>query len=358
MSRRREVVMLCTASRGGMRTVLEGYRADGLFERYGVRWIATHDEGSLARRLGLAARALAVFAGLLLRRRVALVHSHMAMRGSFWRKSIFNALARGFGVPVIAHLHGSEFRAFHAALRPWQQALVAREFRRCRAVLVLSEGWAEFVRGVAPGARVVVQPNHVHVPPWRAAAPLPGGEVQLLFLGLVGPRKGVHVLLPAFARALARAPGLRLRLGGTVDVDRVRDEARTLGIGERLEFLGWVAGDDKDRQLQQAHLYVLPSFNEGLPMSLLEAMAAGLPVISTRVGGIPELVRDGVDGLLVEAGDVDALAEAIATLAADPARCAACGAAARARVVAGFSDSVLMPRLHALYDTVLDGAGA
>lgn len=347
------VVVLCTAARGGMRSVVEGYREAGLFERYRVRWLATHEEGPLARRLGVAARAYLALWRMLLSGGVAAVHSHMAMRGSFWRKSVFNATARAFGVPVVAHLHGSEFKDFHAGLPRWGRALVAREFERCRVVIVLSEGWADFVRSIAPHARVMVLPNHVALPDRGADTAGDGDEVRLLFLGAVGERKGMYELLPAFSEALHRQPTLRLIIGGHGELDRARALARALGIAERVSFLGWIDGAAKAEALRQAHFYVLPSHNEGLPMSLLEAMAHGLPVISTRVGGIPELVRDGVDGLLVDAGDVHALAGAIIALAVDPARRRTLGASAYDRVAATYSEAAVLPRLQMLYDGLI-----
>lgn len=342
--------MLCTAGRGGMRAVVEGYRDDGVFDRHQVRWLVTHDEGSLAHRLALALRAWLTLVALLLRRRVRLVHSHMAMRGSFWRKALFNATARAFGVPVLAHLHGSEFREFHAALSPRLQRRVGREFEACAEVLVLSAEWAVFVRGIAPRARVRVLPNYVRVPVAVAStSPSAHGDVVGLFLGVVGQRKGVFDLLPALADALRLAPALRLRIGGNGDVEGARKLARELGVEAQVEFLGWVSGAVKAQALAAAQFYVLPSHNEGLPMSLLEAMAHGLPVISTRVGGIPGLVRDGTDGLLVDAGDVPALAVALARMATDATWRQAAGREARARVQLEFSDAVVLPQLDAAY---------
>lgn len=332
-----------------MRAVVEGYEADGVFVRHGVRWIVTHDEGSLMRRLALAAKAWLVLLSLLLRRRVAMVHSHMAMRGSFWRKSVLNATARRFGVPVLAHLHGSEFKDFFASLPPARQRRIVLEFESCAAVLVLSESWAEWVRSVAPGATVTVLPNYVRVPDQVPDTSGTSERVVGLFLGVVGQRKGVFDLLPALAVALRSAPSLHLRLGGNGEIDRAQALARELGIADRVEFLGWVSGAAKEAELRRAHFYVLPSHNEGLPMSLLEAMASGLPVIATRVGGIPELVRDGRDGLLVDAGDTPALSGALVRMAEEAAWRSAAGTAGRERVVASYSAEAVLPRLDAAY---------
>ena len=340
-----------------MRSVVEGYAADGVFARHNVRWLVTHNEGSLLARLFIALRAYLKLLSMLLGRRVAFVHSHMAMRGSFWRKRAFNATARWFGVPVIAHLHGSEFKDFYRALPIPRQRQVVQEFERCARVLVLSDSWAEFVRGIAPRAHVQVLPNYVSLP----SSPGTGGNprsVTGLFLGLVGQRKGVFDLLPALAKAIEQVPPLILRVGGNGEVEKARALADALGLADHVAFPGWLSGEAKRLALAAADFYVLPSHNEGLPMSLLEAMSFGLPVIATRVGGIPELVRDGVDGLLVAPGDVEALAMAMIRLARDADLRQQMGRAARERVASNYSDTVVLPQLEALYDEIRRGVGA
>lgn len=340
-----------------MRAVVEAYRRDGLFERHALTLVETHDEGSVAKRLALLARGYARFARLLLCGQVDAVHAHMAMRGSFWRKSLFARTAQLFGVPVIAHLHGSEFERFYAEQPRWRQRLIEAQLRSSARVLVLSHSWEAFVRGIAPAARVQVLPNYVLLP---AEAARPGhaaqDRVQALFLGLVGTRKGVFDLLPALAEALRQEPRLHLQLGGNGDVERARAMAHELGIAERVEFLGWVSGQRKAELLAAADLYVLPSHNEGLPVSVLEAMACGLPVISTQVGGIPELVREGVDGLLVAPGDRAALVQALVQLARDAALRARMGASARERVAQGYERGRVLPQLEQLYAELAAGS--
>jgi glycosyltransferase involved in cell wall biosynthesis len=350
------VVMLCTAARGGMRAVAEGYQRDGVFRRYRVELLSTHDEGRAWRRMRMAVIALLRLTGLLWRGRVAMLHSHMAMRGSFWRKSALNAWARLHGVPVLAHLHGSELKQFHAAQPRWRRALIRHELESCARVLVLSQGWAEFVSRIAPAARVVEVPNYVRMPV-PASATRTDGMVNVLFLGLVGERKGVFDLLPAFAAALAHGLSLRLTLGGNGDLERAREMVGALGLHDAVVLAGWVQGEHKRRLLESADLYVLPSHNENLPVSVIEAMSFGVPVISTRVGGIPELVRDGVDGILVDPGDIVALTAALVQLGGDAARRRRLGGAARERVQARYSAQAALPALCAVYDEVLSARG-
>lgn len=348
------LVMLCTRSRGGMLSVVEAYRAAGLFERRQVCMLFTHDEGSLAYRLAVASGALLRFTGLLLRGRVGLVHLHISMRGSFWRKVVFASLARRFGVPVIGHLHGSDFDHFVATQPRLLQRIVAHQLERMSTVLVLGERWRDYVLAIAPAARVVVQPNSVRMPAGQAAHAV-GQTVELLFLGIVGQRKGVYDLLEAFAAARAACPALRLTVAGNGEIERARRAADKLGLGSLVSFAGWTAGADKDRLLARSHVYVLPSHSEGLPISILEAMSWGLPIISTDVGSIAELVRHEIDGLIVPVASPDRLAQAIQHLAGSHDLRVRMGQSGRARVAAAFSEEVLLPRLERVYDEVLSG---
>ncbi|HMM55699.1 MAG TPA: glycosyltransferase [Candidatus Desulfobacillus sp.] len=348
------LVMLNSAGRGGMRSVVEAWQRDGLFARWNVRLLHTHVEGSLARRLLAAARALLQFAGLLLRGRVALVHAHVAMGGSFWRKALFSALARRFGVPVILHLHGSDLEIFHDARDALGRRLVRRELELAQRVLVLSGSWRGFVARVAPRARALVLANYVALPPAQACG-LPHEGVNLLFLGILGRRKGIYDLLPAFREALGQAGGMRLRIGGNGEEAQVAAAIAELGLGGAAELLGWVDEAAREALLATADVFVLPSWNEGLPMGLLEAMAHGVPVVSTRVGGIPELVREGVDGFLVEPGDRAALAERLLRLARDEGLRRRMGAAARQRVAERYCAAAVLPLLEGVY---AEAAGA
>ncbi|MEK8045670.1 glycosyltransferase family 4 protein [Ideonella margarita] len=334
-----------------MRAVVEGYRASGIFKRWSVDWIAPHVEGSLSLRLRTAASGYFTLLKRLFGGQVALVHIHAAMRGSFWRKSVFAVTACMFRVPVIFHMHGSETDKFINAQPEILRRLIATILRRVSCVVVLSSSWKTYIEGVSPSARVVILPNYVPMPNVAVKpAHADGAPVTFLFLGAIGTRKGVYPMLEAFAKAkrMSSVP-MTLRIGGSGELEKAKQAAISLGIADSVEFLGWVVGDAKLKLLEEADVYVLPSFHEGLPVSILEAMSYGVPVLSTRVGGIPELVREGLDGYLVEAGKVDDLADRMARLAADAALRRAMGASGRERVQANYSEAMVVPALEALY---------
>jgi glycosyltransferase involved in cell wall biosynthesis len=346
--------MICTAARGGMRSVVEGYLADGLFSRWNIVLLNSHVEGSLSLRLTTAFASFFKLVGLLLTRRVNLVHCHVAMKGSFWRKSLFALVSRLAGVPVVFHLHGSEMRPFVNSQPPFLQNLIGWILKKQSAVVVLSGSWRDYVKTISPNARVEVLPNYIDPPVLINDRRLDAGaNIQILFLGLVGNRKGIFDLLPAFKEARTNLPNLQLTIGGNGEVERAKMLANELGLSENVNFVGWVSGDDKRRLLEQAQVYVLPSYNEGLPVSIIEAMGYSLPVISTRVGGIPELIRDGTDGILINAGDQVALSEALTKLASNGTLRSRMGESARFRIEHCFSKEVVLPKLEELYHSML-----
>jgi glycosyltransferase involved in cell wall biosynthesis len=344
------VLMIGTAAdgRGGVASVVEVLRQGGLFERESVRYLASHREGSGAAKAGTALAAFWRTAAACLLARPAVVHVHSASRGSFARKSLLLAIARAAGCRTIFHLHGAEFDLFAGAeagapLRWWIRHTLAKS----SVVIALSDSWASFVRGFAPAARVVVVPNTVPLPaaPDRAAEE-PG---RILFLGRVDAGKGVYDLLDAVAALAPDHPQLQLVIGGVGELDAVRARADALGIAGHVSLAGWLDGAAKARELARAQVFCLPSHAEGLPMAMLEAMAAAKAVVATTVGGIPEAICDGVDGLLLAPGDVPALSAALGSMLGDGARRQRIGDAARATVRRRFSTDAAVAALSALY---------
>lgn len=276
--------------------------------------------GGLARSVPVYARAALSFTRAVAGGRVDLLHLNITQRGSTWRALPLTAVAVATRVPILIHLHSSQYPAFLQSLPLPLRSAVGWMFRRAARVLVLGEGWADFVARelhVDPG-RVEVLPNAVPGPLRLAERPH-GPSARLLFLGRLGPRKGVLDLLRALSLPQLQAPLWELTLAGDGDGERYRAEAARLGLGDRVHVAGWVDADGVQRHLAEADLLVLPSYAEGLPLAVLEAFAHGVAVVTTPVGAIPEAVRDGRNGLLVSPGDVPALAVALHRLITVPA---------------------------------------
>lgn len=334
-------------ARGGIASVLRVWQAAGLTAGRPVLHLATYVDGGPLAKLAALARALLRFCVLLLTGRVAAVHAHSASNASFRRKSLFLALARLAGKPYVFHLHGGAFDHYHAGLSSLERAWVRHTIRGAKVVFVLSESWAGWLREAIGHPDVRVLPNPVL--PVVLPPEVPREAQTLLFLGRLETDKGVFVLVEAVARLARLHPQLRAVLAGEGDLAGVRQAALDAGVAGRIELPGWVDGDAKARLLARAGIFVLPSRFEGLPMALLEAQAAGLPVVATRVGGIPQVVTDDDNGRLSEPDDVASLVAALGPLLDDSARAARMGARGRERVLAGYGTARVRAVLEAAW---------
>jgi glycosyltransferase involved in cell wall biosynthesis len=347
----RSVLMVGTDldGKGGVRAVVRGYCDGGLFERYHCVYVASHRAGSTWVKITTAVKAWLRVASLLRRLETPLVHVQAASRGSFWRKFVVCLLARAAGRPYIFHLHGGGFSDFYEESGWLARRLIRGTLQHASLVIALSEQWRERLLRICPTARVEVLHNAVAVPDMHELGRLDGRDPTLLFLGHVLRDKGVYDLVRAFAKVAPKFPRAKLVLGGIGDLEGVQQLAAQLGIAERLFCPGWLEPDRKSAALASSLVFVLPSYAEGMPMALLEAMSWGLPVIATPVGGIPQVVDHEVNGLLVAAGDTEGLAAQIERLLADPALRERLGASARARIETDFSLRDALERLTAIY---------
>lgn len=338
----------CPDAKGGMASVVAVYRANGLFSKGACRYLTTATEGGTGRKLWVAASAVLRFAGLLATNRVKLLHVHGASHGSFWRKRAFMQLARAFSVPVIFHLHGGEFRQFvDQRLAPSARRKVVGSLEACSLIYCLNNEIATWLRNVVPKVPVHVLPNPIDLPVVHEASE--NRESSILFLGRLEREKGVFDLVNAVAAIAQRMPGLRLLLCGVGSAEEaLKRLAADRGIASQVEFPGWVNGEAKARLMRQAGVFVLPSYAEGMPMSVLEAMAAQTPVVASRVGAVAEMLDDGNCGFVVEPGNTEQLGEAILA-ALDTTRSAPLSERAMARVREFYAADVVLKRLRWQY---------
>lgn len=351
------VVMIGTPleGRGGMSSVVAAYRDGGLFERCGVTYLSPVADGPLVVKLTTAAWVWARFAWLVLTQRVRLVHIHVASGVSFWRKAMFCWIAYLFRRPVILHVHGGNFAEFITQSPAWAQQFIRATMMRAWRIVVLSDSWKNRIGAIVQTENLVVVENPVVQ--WPVAKRAHGEEIRFLFLGRLERDKGVYELVEAFAGVCKKAP-CRLVLGGDGEIESVRARAIELGIDKKLDFLGWVTGDDKQHAFANADVFVLPSHIEALPVSMLEAMNCGLPIVICPVGAIPEVLRDEQEALFVPPGDVDRLAAEMIQLAMDPELRMRLGKAGQKVFAQRFSTDAVLPRLERLYKAALGDSGS
>lgn len=336
---------------GGMASVAATYRAAGLFDTWPIIYIDTYRDDGTSKILVLL-RALIRMLGLFIRGQVQCIHIHVATRTSFLRKSIFMLLALAFRVPYAFHIHGADFDVFVEKI----SGPLTREYARfllthSTVVIALSPHWSRWVSRFAPGTNVRSIPNPVELP-----AETPPSQHDrpdhVLFLGQIGQRKGILDLVTAMARVARMFPNAHLYCGGDGDTNLVRDRAAALGISDRVTTLGWVRGTTKSQLLAEAAVFALPSYHEGLPVAILEAMANGATVISTCVGGIPDAIEHGHDGLLIDPGDIDALAMALERLLSNRSLREDLATRARAKVETLYAADHVISQIGAAYQAL------
>ncbi len=287
---------------------------------------------------------------LLRRHRADIAHIHTCSGLTFFLDGLLAWLARRQGCRVILHIHGGLFDQFLDGLNPLLRGTARHIARRADLLIALSEDWRQRLEQRLPASRIAALPNGVAEP--RGTATRDQRAVPtFVFLGLLTTLKGIPVLLDAVSRSNGH---WRVQLAGNEGepgfADRLRADIAARGLIERMQLLGPVVGPAKDQLLLEADGFVLPSLAEGLPMSLLEAMAARLPVVVTTVGAMPEVIEHGRDGLLVPPNDAAALAAALDHLAQlTPANAAAMGQAAYEKYRARYSVDAMVHQLLQLY---------
>ena len=352
MSSKKCIVMVgpSPSSHGGVASVVTSWKSAGLFERWPITYLETHVEGSKLDKFHVGISAMLRFFFLLASNRVACVHLHVASRISFWRKSIFALAAIALRRPVLLHIHSGGFPAFFHDECNWlQKRFIRFVLGHADQLIVLSKVWRETLYPISTTRRITVIENFA-TPPAHVPDEAARSKHHILFLGLLNRDKGFYDMLEAIAPLCEKFPSLILACGGKGNQDEVIKRVRQLRLENHVNLLGWISGQSKDAWLSRSSFFVLPSYVEGVPMGILEAMAWGLPVISTKIGGIPDVVEHGREGLLIEPGDIAGLRDAMHQLLRNDEERRRMGLAAQSKVDREFSARAIMPRLDHLYE--------
>jgi glycosyltransferase involved in cell wall biosynthesis len=285
-------------------------------EQVEISHITTHKEVSKIAKITIFLTAICKLIGILLTQSVDLIQIEISQRGSAFRQAIMTFIAWIFRKPIIIHAHGSQFHEFYTGLPQWIQKLLTWVFGKCQRFIVLSKSWQEFYTntfGLKP-EQVVVLYNPVIIPaevPKRSDSQ----KVKFLFLGRIGERKGAFDLIKAFSLLPdEHKKKSTLIMAGDGDLEAARNLVKTLNLEDYIQLPGWIDADQRDILLAQANVFILPSYNEGLPLAMLEAMAWELPVIVTPVGGISEIVTDAENGVIIKPGDIEQLSHGMSSL--------------------------------------------
>lgn len=307
--------------KGGMSSVVRQMLQHDWGNDIDIQYIGTHVSGSALKKCCLFAKSYLYLLYIFMfhRQKANLLYLHMSYKGSFTRKYLIYKLAAAFGKKVIVHLHGSEFWQYYEAANHARKQRICELFEGSEKVIVLGDYWYHRIHSIAPKASIEVIRNAVTIPEETAA--WNDKNIQLLYLGVLIPRKGVKDLIDAMGilneRRMIRFKNLKLVIGGTGEaMTALQQQCKAQQLEEFVDFVGWVDGDGKNRLLQSSQCLILPSYNEGLPVAILEALSYGVPVVSTDVGSIREAVLEGVNGHLVSKHAPQEIADAISDIIA------------------------------------------
>jgi len=341
----------------GVSTHLNLLFGSSLAAQFSLLHFRVGSEGRDTSRIGWLLRTIAspwLLAATILARGAAVVHLNTSLNArAYWRDLAYLIVAKICGARVLWQVHGGMWPQQFCAGR-WLFAEFLRETLRLPdAIAVLAKAELAAYRRFVPSQQVLLLPNGIdcagHARPTRSP-PDPAAPLRLVFIGRLVREKGVYEVLRGMR--MARNDGIQARLavaGSGPEEVSLRQFAAELGIAADVSFHGHVGDERKSDLLAQSDVLVLASYGEGLPYALLESMAAGVPVIATRTGAIPDVAIDGVHGFLVAPQDANGIYRALAKLSADRAMLERMGDACRNRVAAGYSIERLSGELCRLY---------
>ena len=309
--------------KGGIASVTNGYYGSYLEEKYDIRYVESYCDGSAFKKLIKALKGYFRYKRILKYYKPDLVHMHTSFGPSFYRLQPFLYKAKKYGIPVINHCHGADFDNFFINASDWKKKRILEVYSMFDKVVVLSEEWRKRFLNIVPDEKIAVIHNYSKPKSWEEVYPWIDGRFkrkQVVFHGEIGERKGGFDLPEIIKNTVSQMPDTGFVICGDGDKDtvgKICSEIEMKCKGADVLFPGWVRGNKKDGILKESSVFLLPSYHEGQPMSILDAMSYGLPIVSIEVGGIPELVENGRNGYLAKPGDAGQMAEGIVKLLSD-----------------------------------------
>ena len=287
-----KVLVIATShkTRGGITSVIKAHQKGEQWKEFHCKWIETHiDKGSIFKLFYFCKGWILFMLNLPF---YDIVHIHTSEPPSAIRKCFFMWWSKLWKKKVIVHFH---------AFSP--ETTINGKYQK---VIVLSQLWKKYVNStfhLGDKIQVIYNPCTTEILPEKYTK-----QNVILYAGTVNKRKGYADMIKAFAKIASQYPDWKIVFAGNGEIDNGKKLAKELGIESQTQFLGWINGKNKDKAFKEASIFCLPSYAEGFPMAVLDAWAYGLPVITTPVGGIPDIAKDGENLLLFHPGDCNKLA--------------------------------------------------
>ena len=296
------IVATSRKTRGGITSVVKSHQAGDVWKKFGCRWLETHIDKSFLHKLMYFLKSFIIY--LFILPSYNLIHIHTSEPPSALRKTIFLFVANLFHKKTIVHFHSFSPKT---TINSRYKMVYSYLFRKADTILVLSEYWKKELLGAfSLENKIKVLYNPCTEPDIKKKH---NRKRQILYAGTINARKGYADLIKAFARISGKFPAWKIVFAGNGEIEQARLLAKELKIDTQVIFLGWINGIEKSKAFQESSVFCLPSYAEGFPMAVLDAWAYGLPVVTTPVGGLPDVLINGKNALVFQPGDIHELAQ-------------------------------------------------
>lgn len=296
-------------SMGGIATVIKNFHNTFSEDDVQLYYLTSWKEGNVYSRYFYSLMFYFKLVYQILILNIDIIHIHVAQRGSFYRKSLGVFLSKILRKKVILHIHGSHFDVFYNNSNDTMKKYISKTLNAANLIIVLSEEWKKFVSEIT-NSQIIVLHNAVEVSEYNYN----NNGKNITFLGRLGQRKGIYDLLDVIEDFNFNKYPIKFYLCGDGDIEEIKSRLKVKNLCENVIVTGWLDKEEKQKILEHTIINLLPSYHEGMPMAILETMALGVPNISTTVGGIPQVIVNEENGLLIEPGNQKELCNAIIRL--------------------------------------------
>lgn len=337
------------SAKGGITAVVSGYKNSKLENIYEIRYIETYSDGRIIKKVISAVTAYIKFIYILISWHPDLIHIHSSFGGSFYRKIPFILLGHMVSIPIVNHIHGSYYDEFFFQAKESKKKLIRAIFKKCDYFIALSSKAKTELKKIVNEEKISIIENygiiHENAVEERKRK---SNNHTVLFLGFITEKKGCFDI-PSICELVAKKiPDVKFVLAGVGELEALKGEI-TNSLMRHFEFPGWISGVEKDHQLRNADIFLLPSYSEGMPMAILDAMGYGLPIVATKVGGVPQIVHHNENGYLADPGEVEKLSEYIIRLLSNKEEIDRCGGKSVEIIREKFSFDIHLSKLEKIY---------
>lgn len=338
--------------KGGIASVVKGYLNSDLVKWFNINYISTHKDGNKIYKLYVALKGYCKIIINLIFNRPDIVHIHTSFGASFYRKSVVIILSKIFKIKIINHIHGAEFDKFYTEASYTKKQMVKYIYEKCDLIIVLSNEWANIVGEIVDKRKIEILENYAIIPSYIPEIKV--REESVLFLGEIGKRKGAYDIPEVIKKVVSVLPNVKFYICGNGNHKKLNEMISKYDIDKNTIVKEWVGAKEKKELLEKVKIYFLPSYNEGLPMSILEGMSYGLPIVSTNIGGIPELIDENINGSLKNPGDKYGFAESIIQIFLDNELSERMSKNNIEKIVKGYSLDIKVKKVKELYNKVMN----